>query len=300
MQKTAEKLTAPLFQNFSEFYRREKFVFLFLPALVIVIVFFFVPIFTLLRISFYKSTPFAVYEEGFTFANYIKIFTDFFYLKTIFFTLKIATIVTFISLACGYPVAYYTARAAGLRKLICILCIIIPLWTNLIVRIYGWRVILGRAGVINIFLLKVGVIQEPLPLVFNSFAVIIGLLNVVFPWVILILFSLLEGLDWSLIEAARDLGAGRIRSFYEVTFKLSLPGVIVAGLFAFIWAAGEYATPSLLGSSAQRTISMEVADQILSLLNWPLGAALAFVLLFLSGVILLLSNKISQIGMKYE
>jgi ABC-type spermidine/putrescine transport system permease subunit I len=176
---------------------------------------------------------------------------------------------------------------------------LVPLWTNLIVRIYGWFIILGRKGFINTILLQADLIEKPLPMIFNSFSVVIGLLDVVFPWVLLILISVLEGIDWSMIEAARDLGAGRFKSFYEVTFKLSIPGMAVAGLFAFVWAMGEYAVPSLLGSSSQRTISIEVADQILSMLNWPFGASIAFTLFTISVLVLIVSNRISQKGARY-
>jgi putative spermidine/putrescine transport system permease protein len=282
-----------------EFYRKNKFLLIFLPALLIVTIFFFIPILTLLRVSFYETTGMGTYRPAFTFAGYIKFLTDPFYVNIIFFTIKIALLVTIIALTAGYPVAYYVARASGVKKIICLLLIIVPLWTNLIVRIYGWFVILGQKGFVNTILLSFGLINEPLSMLFSPFSVVIGLLDVVFPWVLLILISVMEGIDWSMIEAARDLGASRFQSFYEVTFKLSIPGVAVAGLFAFVWAMGEYAVPSLLGSSAQRTISIEVADQILSVLNWPFGASIAFTLFAITVIVLFLSNRISQRGSRY-
>jgi spermidine/putrescine transport system permease protein len=124
--------------------------------------------------------------------------------------------------------------------------------------------------------------------------VVIGLLDNVFPWVLLIMISVLEGIEWPIIEAARDLGAGRFRSFYEITFKLSLPGIAVAGLFAFVWSIGEYAVPSLMGSSADRTISIEIAEQMLSMLNWPFGASMAFTLFTISVCALMISNWLSN------
>jgi putative spermidine/putrescine transport system permease protein len=282
-----------------EIYRRNKYLLIFVPALLVVTVFFFVPIVTLFRISFFEYTGMGTYKPAFNLHGYIKFLTDPFYVGVILYTLKNAVLVTVIALIAGYPVAYYVARASGLKKMICLLLIIVPLWTNLIVRIYGWFIILGRKGVINTMLLQADLIEKPLPMIFNSFSVVIGLLDVVFPWVLLILISVLEGIDWSMIEAARDLGAGRFKSFYEVTFKLSIPGMAVAGLFAFVWAMGEYAVPSLLGSSSQRTISIEVADQILSVLNWPFGASIAFTLFTISVLVLIVSNRISQKGARY-
>ncbi len=277
-----------------DIYRRNKYLLIFLPALLVVTVFFFVPIITLFKISFYENTGMGVFEPAFKLDGYIKFLTDPFYIKIILYTLKNAVLVTIIALVAGYPVAYYVARASGIKKMICLLLIIVPLWTNLIVRIYGWFIILGSKGFINTMLLKADLIDKPLPMLFNSFSVVVGLLDVVFPWVLLILISVLEGIDWSMIEAARDLGASRFKSFYEVTFKLSIPGMAVAGLFAFVWAMGEYAVPSLLGSSFQRTISIEVVDQILSVLNWPFGASIAFILFAISVLVLIISNRISQ------
>lgn len=280
-------------------YRRSRFFFVFLPALLLVGTFFLIPILSLFRVSFFENVGMGVHRPAFTLANYVKLLTDPFYLEVIFFTLQIALLVTLIALVLGYPAAYFVARSGGRLKIFCLLLIIVPLWTNLVVRIYGWFVILGRHGFVNTLLLSAGMIDEPLSLVFRPLSVVIGLLDVVFPWVLLILVSVMEGIDWSLIEAARDLGAGRLQSFYEITFKLSIPGVAVAGLFAFVWALGDYAVPSLLGSSAQRTISIEVADQILSVLNWPFGASIAFTLFAISVLVLILSNRIARSGSHY-
>ena len=276
-----------------------QFLWIFLPSVLMALIFFFIPIFSLLRISFYENVGMGVYRPALSLAGYIKFLTDPFYLRVIFFTLKIAVLVTLISLVAGYPVAYYVARSTGARKIICLLLIIIPLWTNLIVRIYGWFVILGQKGLVNTVLLQLGLIDRPLAMIFQPLSVVIGLLDMVFPWVLLILVSVMEGIDWSLIEAARDLGAGRFKSFFEVTFKLSIPGVAVGGLFAFVWSMGEYAVPSLLGSSAQRTISIEVADQILTVLNWPFGASIAFTLFMISVSVLFISNRLTQKRSEY-
>lgn len=285
--------------HLKQIFQAHKFLWIFLPSVLMALIFFFIPIFSLLRISFYENVGMGVYQPAMTLTSYIKFLTDPFYLGVIFFTLKIAVLVTSISLIAGYPVAYYVARADGFKKIICLLLIIVPLWTNLIVRIYGWFVILGQKGLLNTLLLNVGVIDQPLSMVFQPFSVVIGLLDMVFPWVLLIMISVMEGIDWSLIEAARDLGASRFQSFYEVTFKLSIPGVAVGGLFAFVWSMGEYAVPSLLGSSAQRTISIEVADQILTVLNWPFGASIAFTLFMISVSVLFISNRLTQKSADY-
>ncbi len=277
-----------------EWYRKNRFLLMFMPALIIVLVFFFIPMLALLRISFFKSVGMGIFEPDFTLTSYIKILTDPFYLQVIWYTIKIAVTVTMVCLIVGYPVAYYISCMTGKWKITLLLLLIVPLWTNLIVRIYGWFIILGKQGLLNSVLLSQNLIDKPTSIVFTTASVVIGLLDNVFPWILLIMVSVMEGIEWPIIEAARDLGASRFKTFYEITFKLSLPGVAVAGLFAFVWSVGEYAVPSLLGSSAKRTISIEVADQMLSVLNWPFGASMAFVLFAISISVLLISNKLSS------
>ena len=281
-------------ENIWEWYRKNRFLLMFMPALIIVLVFFFIPMLALLRISFFKSVGMGIFEPDFTLTSYIKFLTDPFYLQVIWYTIKIAVTVTMICLIVGYPVAYYISCMTGKWKITLLLLLIVPLWTNLIVRIYGWFIILGKQGLLNSVLLSLNLIDKPASIVFTTASVVIGLLDNVFPWILLIMVSVMEGIEWPIIEAARDLGASRFKTFYEITFKLSLPGVAVAGLFAFVWSVGEYAVPSLLGSSAKRTISIEVADQMLSVLNWPFGASMAFVLFAISISVLLISNKLSS------
>ena len=283
-----------LLEKIHDIYRKNRFFMMFLPAVIIVSLFFFITILSLLRISFYSYVEMGVFDPGFSLENYVKFLTDPFYLQVIWYTIKIALGVTMICLILGYPVAYYISCMTGKWKMFLLLLLIIPLWTNLIVRIYGWFVILGSQGLLNSILLSLNLIEKPLSIVFSTTAVVIGLLDNVFPWILLIMISVMEGIEWPLIEAARDLGAGRIKTFYEITFKLSLPGVAVAALFAFVWSVGEYAVPSLLGSSSQRTISIEIADQMLNMLNWPFGAAMAFVLFAISVSVLLINNWLSS------
>lgn len=283
----------PWINKITQVYRKNRFLIMFMPALILVCFFFFVPILSLGRISFFKYVGMGMFEPALTLENYIKFLTDPFYLQVIWYTIKIAFSVTMICLIVGYPVAYYISCMTGKWKITLLLLIIIPLWTNLIVRIYGWFVILGKQGLLNSVLLSTNLIDNPLSMVFTTTSVVIGLLDNVFPWILLIMISVLEGIEWDIIEAARDLGASRIKTFYEITFKLSLPGIAVAGLFAFVWSVGEYAVPSLLGSSRNRTISIEIADQMLNLLNWPFGASMAFVLFAISVSVLFLNNWLS-------
>jgi len=281
-------------EQFYSLYRRHRFLLVFLPALLMVSTFFFVPIYALLQISFFEYSGMGSYVPGFTLASYAKFLTDPFYIGVTLYTLKIATMVTVVCLVLGYPVAYFISCTSGKLKIFLLLLLIIPLWTNLIVRIYGWFVILGSEGMVNSMLLSFQMIDQPMNMVFTSFSVVVGLVDNVLPWILLILISVMEGIEWPIIEAARDLGAGRFKSFYEITFKLSLPGVGVAGLFAFVWSVGEYAVPSLLGASSKRTMSIEIADQMLTVLNWPFGAAMAVILFLVSVCALLVSNRLSS------
>ncbi len=179
-----------------QIYRKNTFLLVFLPALVIVTFFFFIPILSLLRISFFQYVQMGVFEPDVTLVHYVKFLTDPFYLRVIGYTLKIAFFVTIICLLAGYPAAYYISCMTGRWKIVLLLLIIIPLWTNLIVRIYGWFVILGRQGLLNAVLLSTGLVDEPASMVFSTPAVVIGLLDNVFPWVLLIMISVLEGIEW--------------------------------------------------------------------------------------------------------
>lgn len=261
--------------------------FLLLPALILIIVFMIVPLSQLFRISFHESSPTMVYVPGFTLDHYLKIINDSWYVNTFLRSVRFALIVVVTSGILGYAVAYTIWRSSGSKRFILLLFVLFSLFTTILIRLYGLSALLGRTGPINNFLQSINLISEPARLSYSQFGVIVGLTNECLPFVVLILISVLEGIKWTYVDAAADLGAGKFRAFFEVIFPLSKRGLAVGSAVTFIWSIGAFATPSILGSPREWTVAMEAESQILRVHNWPLGAALAFALLILSFLIII-------------
>ncbi len=264
------------------------------PAFLQVILFFVLPILFFLRISFYLSVPLKRYEVGFTFGNYLRFFTDPFYLNTFLFTFKLALVVTLVTLLLGYPVAYLISKAQSMTKAAFLVMILITMWTQYIVKIYGLVVLFSYSGLVNSLLIRLGLVDEPLHMLYNFFSVSVGLIQVAFPYMVLSLLGVLENIDPSLKEAARNLGAGRIRTFFNVTLPLSVPGIAAGCIFAALWSLGSYATPALLGSERQTTIAMRVEHEVLTSFNWPFAGVMAFNMLFSIVVVYLFFNYFTK------
>jgi len=264
------------------------------PAFLQVILFFVLPILFLLRISFSPVVPVTRYGPGLTLTNYLRFYTDFFYLNTFLFTFKLTVVVTVVTLFLAYPVAYLIAKAKPVAKGAYLTLILVCMWTQYIVKIYGLVALFSRDGVVNVLLLKLGIVKEPIGMLYNFFAVTVGLVQVTFPYMVLSLLGVLEKIDKSLKEAARNLGAGRIRTFLNVTLPLSVPGIAAGCIFGALWTLGSYATPSLLGSEAQTTIAMRVEHELLTTFNWPFGAVMAFNMLFSIVAVYLFLNHFTK------
>ena len=229
----------------------------------------------------------SAYESGtWTLEGYRSYLSDTRYLKTFAYTLWVSLLATVVCLALAYPLAYWIVRARPWLRVVLLFAVIVPLWTNLIVLIYGWLIILSPGGILNDWLMSAGLIDTPIRAVYNTKGVVIGLVQITMPYAILIMTAVLAGIDRSLVEAARNLGASRARSFVRVTLPLSAPGITAAATVVFVWAMGEYATPALLGASRSPFVSQEIASQMLQAFNWSRGAALAISLFVLIIVIL--------------
>jgi putative spermidine/putrescine transport system permease protein len=266
------------------------------PAFLQVFFFFVLPILIFLRISFYPSANLGQYQPGFTLKSYIHFYTDAFYLSTFFFTFKLTVIVTIATLLIGYPVAYLISKSRPMTKAIYLIIILITMWTEYIIKIYGLVIVFSANGLVNSFLRNLGIIDESLDMLYNTFAVAVGLVQVAFPYMVLSLLGVLEKIDPFLKDAARNLGAGRIKTFFTVTLPLSVPGIAAGCIFAALWTLGSYATPALLGAEAQTTIAMRVEHEILNTFNWPFGAAMAFNMLFSIVAVYLFLNQFTKKG----
>lgn len=222
-------------------------------------------------------------KEGlWTFENYAKALGEIYYWETLLLTFKLSLYVTVATFLIGYPVAYYIVRNVSSRLVRSLLYIVVvtPLFTSNIVRAFGWMVMLGRRGLVNDVLLATGATEQPIAMLYGQSSIVIGLTYIMAPFMVLTVASVLQNIDRSLDEAARDLGAGAWTTFWRVTFPLSRPGVIAGALIVFTLSVSAYVTPSILSGGRQNVTSMLIFQQYGAILNFQFGAALSVVLLF--------------------
>jgi putrescine transport system permease protein len=216
-----------------------------------------------------------------TLENYAFLFQDGYYGIIYLASLKMAAIGTVLCLLLGYPIAYYIARQPPARRRLLLLAVILPFWISFLLRVYAWIGLLNNKGVINHALLSLGVIDTPLPLLYNDFAVYLGIVYSYLPFMILPLYANLERLDLDLLDAAADLGARRWQVFLDVTLPLSRAGIIGGCLLVFIPAVGEFTIPALLGGADTLMIGRVLWDEFFISRDWPVASAVSIVLLLL-------------------
>lgn len=258
---------------------------LILPLLILLGVFFLLPYMSMLFTSFMSTSNVAPYELPATLDNYADVLTDPFEWAVIARTLWLATITTMFTLILGYPVAYHMARASSRAKSIYMILVLSPLLVGVIVRTYGWIVILADRGLINNTLQSWGM-PDPLHLMYNPFGVTLGMIHIYLPFLILPLAGRLASVTPDMELAARGLGAGRWQTFWRVVWPLSLPGVFAGTMVVWILACSAYVIPALLGGGQVLTTPMLVVQSILDQGNWPLGTAQAAVLFVVMALII--------------
>ena len=229
------------------------------------------------------------------FENYAFIFGDPLYVNAYLSSLKIAAISTFLTLLVAYPMAYGMARAPKSWQPTLMMLVILPFWTSFLIRIYAWIGILKPEGLLTMFLLKLGLITEPLQIMNTTTAVYIGIVYSYLPFMILPLYASLEKINPSLLEAAQDLGSRPWRAFWQVTFPLSLPGVFAGCLLVFIPAVGEFVIPDLLGGSETLMIGKTLWTEFFNNRDWPLASAVAVLLLLVLIVPIVLFQRQQQL-----
>ncbi|MDX1785611.1 MAG: ABC transporter permease, partial [Roseovarius sp.] len=197
---------------------------------------------------------------------------------------------TVVCAVLGYPAAYFIARSKG-NKPVLLLLLMLPFWISYIIRTMSWINILGVSGALNTFLLWVGIINEPMQMLYNEATVILGLVHFLLPFMVLNVFVSLDGIDETLEDAANSLGATRWQSFLQVTLPLSLPGLAAGGLLCFVLGAGTYITPLVLGGTSDAMFANLVFEAIITQLNWPLGSALSLMLLAVLGALVMIYNR---------
>jgi putative spermidine/putrescine transport system permease protein len=264
------------------------------PATLVVVAVLGLPLVLLFRYSLNQYDRYDMMVETFTLQNYAAIVSDPFFRNVLLRTIAIAAISTAITAVLAFPVAYFIARAPARWKSLLIICVVFPLLVGNLVRAAGWMAVMGNRGFLNQALIGLGVVGEPLEILYTPAAVVTGIVAVVLPFMILTLQSVLENIDPSLEEAAGSLGARPITTFRRVVLPLALPGVIAGTALVFILCMNAYATPVLLGGPRFHVMGPQVYQQIVGQSNWPFGGALAFVLMGTTLVLTVVSTTLIQ------
>lgn len=265
-----------------------------LPIYVFTVIFVAVPLIYIFVLSFMsRDVTWGVTSE-FTFANYRRIF-ELSYLNVFRQSLIIAFLTTLLTAVIGYPFGYFMAKLQPKWRNIVMMLIVVPFWTNALVRIYGWIILLRTQGVLNSFLQMTGILSEPLKILYTMPAVLIGMVYSLLPFMILSVYSSVEKMDWTLIDAARDLGAGRIRAFWTITFKHTLPGLLSGFVLVFVPSIGLFFISDLLGGGKIMLVGNLIQNQLMTSRDWPFGAALSVVMMAMTLLIIWLYRKITHV-----
>ena len=254
------------------------------PALFLLAVFFLYPLLSFLAQS--------IFDPNFTLEHFAKAAGRPVYLKILLKTLKISAWTTILCFAIGYPVAFVMAHATGKTKIIIVAFVLIPFWTSVLVRMFAWMALLGRDGVINRALLHMGLVDQPVEMLYTQFAVLVGMVHYMLPYMILPVFAVMVGIPRNLMDAAANLGAPPIKVFCRVYFPLSLPGIGAGGLLVFIISTGFYVTPALLGGAKDVMLAQIIEQQISDTLNWGFAAALSVILLTVTIVLFFFYDRL--------
>jgi spermidine/putrescine transport system permease protein len=248
------------------------------PAAVCLLLFTLLPMGIVVYYSFLRRGPWGTVLHEFTLENYHQLLDPVF-LTVGLRSLRLALLTTLVCLCLGYLLAYWIALYGGRYKQLYLFLVIVPFWSSDLVRVYAWMTLLADHGVVNNALLTLGLLREPLPLLHNEFAVLIGLVYTYLPFMILPLYAALDRLDRSVLEAAADLGAPPAQRFYKVTLPLTRGGMLSGSVLVFVPAIGEFLIPELLGGAKAMLLGKFIALKITGLRHWPLGAALSLALL---------------------
>lgn len=228
--------------------------------------------------SFFERGTYGGIEYHFTLDNFRRTL-DPLYLSILLDSGRIAALATLLALLIAYPAAYAISLAPRRRQSVYLFLAILPFWSNYLIRTYAWMVLLNREGIVNRALASLGVIDAPLPLLYNEFAVVTGLVYNYVPFVILAVYASVSRIDPALREASEDLGAGAMRTFLRVTLPLTVPGVVAGCVFVFVLSIGNFITPDLLGGGRFLMVGNLIYDQFLTARDWPFGASLSMLLI---------------------
>lgn len=261
------------------------------PVTLIMVLLIAVPLIYVAVMSFCSIDEFYNVTFKFTLQNYVRLAnTD--YLKIYAQSIAIALITTIICILVGYPFSYIIARTKSRKKKILYMLVIIPFWTNSLIRIYGWRNFLGSSGLLNGLLMKIGLVSQPVDFLYKQGTTILGMVYCLIPFMILPLYTAIEKLDDSLLEASSDLGARPVSTFFEVILPLTSSGIFSGSLMVFIPCLGYFFVSDILGGGNSDVIGNLIERQFQSGNNWPLGAALSIILIVVTLILVKIYQKL--------
>ena len=263
------------------------------PGLVYITAFMAIPVLLVLVYSFFQRGRFGGIVWEFTLDNYVRAFEPV-YIQVFSNSLVIAGTTTLLALLIGYPTAYAIAKLPPRWRTVALVMVVLPFWTNFLIRTYAWIILLNSEGPINSSLVDAGIISAPIGLLYTPGAVIVGLVYAYLPLVILPVYASIERLDRQLVEAAGNLGASRARAFFDVTLPLTLPGVMIGAIFVFVPSLGNFVVPELLGGGKTVMVGNLIRDQFLEARDWPFGAVLALFVISLLVILFAMQAAISR------
>ena len=266
---------------------------LLVPSVLVLLLLLLVPTLLILRMSVNVFQGGNVLAAEFTLANYPRVLTDSYYQSIILRSLKVAVVVTVVDFALGFPLAYAAVRGGRLLGGAIVVATLAPLSIDLIVRTYGWYVLLGQGGLVPNVLVAIGpwTAQNPPKLLFNEMGIMLGLIHVLLPFMVFPIMNVMHTIPYSYEEAARNLGANRFGVFYRVLLPLALPGIAAGTLIVFTNSMAAYVTPAILGGGT-KTLAVIITETFQSSANWPLGSTLAIVLVVLALVVIGLYQRV--------
>jgi spermidine/putrescine transport system permease protein len=260
------------------------------PVSLMMILFIIIPLAYIVFISFMTRGTYGGIKLNFTLENYRNIF-DPLYFKVIFKSSLLSFVSTILCIIIGYPVAYNIAMRSKRTASLLILVIAIPFWTSSMARLYAFVILMNASGIINKFLMNLGLIRGPIQMLYNSGAVIIGMVYCLLPFAILPLYTSIEKLDKSLLEASNDLGASAVKTFIRVTLPLTSPGIFASVILVFIPSLGYYYVTDIMGGGTSLVMGTLVKQQFTTAKNWPFGAAISLFLILITIFILFRYSK---------
>ena len=257
------------------------------PAVLWLCIFFVLPMLIVVAVSFASRTPYGQVVFNLNINNYLR-FAETLYVSIFAQTLVVALVTTFFTIIMGYPLAYVIAQLPKKWQQPGLILVMIPFWINFLIRSYAWVIILRSQGVVNTLLIKLGLITQPLQMLYNQESVMLGMVYALLPFMVLPIYVSIEQLDHRLLEAASDLGAAPLTAFRKITLPLTMPGIAAGTILVFISSLGMFVVPDIMGGAKSALVGNLIQNQFLSARDWPFGSALSIVLAVLSLILIIL------------